>query len=323
MRHPVTNRSTLVESRLEFNSVKNISGWLARFQKSRDFPEVRLLSKEGMALIRKSKVDPNSLTIQELEGFLAKHPKITVEALDTELNKALIFKNTESNPIYLDEIFLYILQREGLTQSQWKVVLEILPKYVGKEVDDVNMLKLILVQWAVSADRFAAPTHQAVSQFLNIARSSTIMSNNENLLASFEDSHLSKLTELFIRANDLKASSSVLRILISRNVAPPLDIIEDFVSMVDNIPCSTSAEKAESFDRKTKLHELDVLSPVFASHLSPKLVTILLGYCIHQSEMFALLELCLKSEVAESILDACINDFIIKLAWAIEKISSR
>lgn len=108
-------------------------------------------------------------------------------------------------------------------------------------------------------------------------------------------------------------SRILLETLASRRIMPSLPSIEEYIELVGQAGQETDAGIVP-LERKSKLYLLHVLSPVFASNLTCRMTDLLLPYCIHQSEIFALLDLALKSKYSKDIAKSCVNNFVLRIA---------
>lgn len=314
VRHPVTSESTLVESRLSFDTVKDVSKWVQRIHKSGDrlFHKVNITSSDSGPKVRKTKMTSESPFVKQLDNFLNSHPQLSFETLDSELSKLFIFHKGQE-VIYLEEIFLYILQRDNLTVPQWKATLKTLPKYVGKEIDDIDMLNTLLIQWVLSGEQlFTKIDTPALNLLWNVIKSSR-ESLNQNIITNLNNVQLNKLFDTFLKGKDIKVSRILLETLASRRIMPSLPSIEEYIELVGQAGQETDAGIVP-LERKSKLYLLHVLSPVFASNLTCRMTDLLLPYCIHQSEIFALLDLALKSKYSKDIAKSCVNNFVLRIA---------
>ncbi|CDO96532.1 unnamed protein product [Kluyveromyces dobzhanskii CBS 2104] len=313
VKHPLNRELTLVESRLSFGTVKDISKWVHRMQKTgqRVAHKVNVHPSVAVQSVRTSKLKSGSPFIKQLQQFLTNNPHISFETLDSELSKLFIF-HQRNEVIYLEEIFLYILQKDDLTSSQWQATLKALPKYIGKEIDDVDMLNTLFLQWILTGEKlFEKIDTPALNLLWNVIGSCS-ESLNQDVIAKLTNGQIQKFFDTYLNSENLKISQHLLETLASRNVMPVLSSIERYLELVTKARLAANSGTAAS-DRKTGLYMLHPLAPVFATNLTSKMVNSLLPYCIHQSEIFALLDSSFRSKFFTDITSTCMNNFILRI----------
>lgn len=302
-----SNKSTLIESRLDFHSVKDIQRWLHSFVSSRNKSSMEVLAGI-LPEIRRSGFNVVSGVGKEVESFLQENPSMDSQQLDNILSKLLIFP-AEPNPIFLDELLLYILQRETLSEQQWLASLQVLPKYIGREIDDVRMLIEILSQWLWVSAKFEVS--EEIATLLIQTINATSQKLGEDVVQQFGDEYLNKLLEIYIKVRDFHESSTIIAKLGSRNRAPPVKVVEAYMELVKNY--STFDEVGKILERKFKMANLYGLHPFFRTHLTPIIIDHLLSYCVHPSEVFALFDLITSTSSANKLLDSQLSNIIMSL----------
>lgn len=310
MKDPVTRELTLVESKISFGTVKDVSKWvnkIYRQSQTNDQNKVLIFEDIPANTVRESRLDTESPLVVELDRFLDSHPEISIESLDSELSRMFIFKRARQ-VVYLDEVLLHILQRDTLTSSQWNSVLKVLPKYAGKEIDDTSMITMLIAEWVlVGRKLFGNETVCNSSEMLWQVIQQISESLNKDICNKFTIKELNVLLNLFLDAQNLELSRAMLdKLALRHNAMPSLPLAEKYMAFIDALDTQV--------DRKTKLYYMHILSPMFSSHLTSTMATILLPYCVHQAEIFALFDLALKSKYAEEILPIITTQFILRLS---------
>lgn len=309
--HPRTMKPVLLNTRLQFDTVKEVYAWVRDFVQNRtDLSKLDLIDiHEINSILRSSKLDKRQLPqIIKLASLFSGND--VKETVSKPLNLVIDSLAADKDMVlFSEDIFLYLLQHHADSDVKVISIIESIITFLNRDIDQFKVAETLVLQVLVSMkNNQIKVTPSLTSAFVNLINAISDRFHHQNCITCFQPVVSCYVLDFYLQSAKLNESKIIFTDLINKKLCPRGEIISQYLDLIES-------ELGSSYTDEELLRKFVYISDfasIFQTVLTPKIVEYLLPYCRHFHEVTSLLTLIENSNMKKQILDVNLPQLIRK-----------